>query len=235
MLECLDIDFAEAPICMSIETLTLTLTALTIGVMHTALGPDHYVPLVALAKAKKWPLGKTLAITAGCGVGHIAGSFLLGLVGVLGLATINVEGFESVRGNVAALLLTLAGALYFLWGLYVGWRSGERDLHQATDHGHSHGKMTLAVAVVFLLGPCEALVPILMYPAATAATFVDRMLAITLVVGAFSLATVLTMLVCVAALYLGLQNRGLGWVQRFRHAWAGFAVFCCGVGVLLGA
>jgi len=35
---------------MSIETLTLILTALTIGVMHTALGPDHYVPLVALAK-----------------------------------------------------------------------------------------------------------------------------------------------------------------------------------------
>lgn len=32
----------------------LLLTALTTGVVHTLLGPDHTVPLIALARDRNW-------------------------------------------------------------------------------------------------------------------------------------------------------------------------------------
>ncbi|KAB2960358.1 MAG: hypothetical protein F9K16_11835, partial [Thermoanaerobaculia bacterium] len=50
--------------------------------MHTLLGPDHYVPFVALARSRSWPLSRTLAVTAACGAGHVAGSLALGALGV---------------------------------------------------------------------------------------------------------------------------------------------------------
>ena len=220
---------------MSFETLTLALTAISIGVVHTALGPDHYVPLVALAKARHWTLIRTLLFTAWCGVAHIAGSFLLGLFGLgIGMATMTVEGVESFRGNLAAISLTAVGLAYFVGGLYDG-RKKASEKQALIEHDHHGGRMTIALMIIFLLGPCEALVPILIYPAATAASHFERVLAVGLVVAAFSVATVLTMLCCVAALYLGLPEKSLDGLQRYRHACAGFALLCCGVGVQLGA
>ena len=49
----------------------LLLTGASIGVIHTLLGPDHYLPFVALSKARAWTQGRTAAITAACGVGHV--------------------------------------------------------------------------------------------------------------------------------------------------------------------
>ena len=32
-------------------------TAAALGFLHTILGPDHYVPFVALRRARRWTLG----------------------------------------------------------------------------------------------------------------------------------------------------------------------------------
>ena len=67
--------------------------------------------------------GKTLAITAICAVGHIAGSVVLGLIGVFfGLALKGLIGVESVRGNLAAWLLTAFGLAYLIWGIRLIYR-----------------------------------------------------------------------------------------------------------------
>ena len=64
------------------EAQVLLYTAATIAVLHTALGPDHYLVFTAMGKAQGWSLAKTLRITALCGLGHVASSVLLGLAGI---------------------------------------------------------------------------------------------------------------------------------------------------------
>ena len=73
----------------------LALTAGSIGFIHTLMGPDHYLPFVAIAKARSWRLGRTLLFTVICGLGHVLGSVVLGVVGICaGLAVTQMEAFE---------------------------------------------------------------------------------------------------------------------------------------------
>src|SRR4030042_5605798 len=103
---------------MSHETLLLVATAFSLGFVHTLAGPDHYLPFVAMSRARKWTLPKTLWITFGCGLGHIGSSVILGLAGAgLGLAMAKVEGLESLRGSIAAWGLIAFGFAYFVWGI----------------------------------------------------------------------------------------------------------------------
>ena len=59
------------------EIILLAGTAATLGFIHTILGPDHYLPFIVLAKARKWSTIKTLVITFFCGFGHILSSVIL--------------------------------------------------------------------------------------------------------------------------------------------------------------
>ena len=53
------------------ELTVVTITAASIGLFHTLLGPDHYLPFIVMAQARKWSLVKTTCITALCGAGHV--------------------------------------------------------------------------------------------------------------------------------------------------------------------
>ena len=84
---------------MSQELIVLVGSAALIGSIHTVIGPDHYLPFVAMSKARQWSHRKTLWITAICGAGHVLGSVVLGLVGIAaGITVRSLELFESQRG-----------------------------------------------------------------------------------------------------------------------------------------
>ena len=81
---------------MNNESLLLMITAITIGFIHTILGPDHYLPFLVLSKARKWSISKTLGITFLCGLGHVLSSIVLGIIGItLGIAVFKLEAIES--------------------------------------------------------------------------------------------------------------------------------------------
>ena len=65
------------------EAQILLLTAASIAFLHTILGPDHYLVFTAMGKARSWSLNKTLRITLFCGLGHILGSVVIGVVGII--------------------------------------------------------------------------------------------------------------------------------------------------------
>ena len=67
---------------MKAELNALIITAASIGFFHTILGPDHYLPFIMMSWARKWSALKTFLITFLCGLGHIASSVVLGLIGV---------------------------------------------------------------------------------------------------------------------------------------------------------
>ena len=83
--------------------------------------------------------------------------------------------------------------------------------------------------IIFVLGPCEPLIPVLMYPAAHA-----NWLAVVVVGASFSLATVGTMLAVVLLILRGLDvigTRAHG-MERWSPALAGAAISACAVAIL---
>lgn len=79
---------------------------------------------------------------------------------------------------------------------------------------------------VFVLGPCEPLIPVLMYPAAQ-----SSVLGVALVALVFGGITILTMLGVVLAASRGLARLQLGPLERFSHALAGATILISGVAV----
>lgn len=228
---------------MSNEILILAGTAATIGFVHTVFGPDHYLPFIVLAKARQWSNIKTAVITFLCGLGHILSSVILGFVGIaLGLAVFRLEAVESFRGELAGWFLLAFGFTYFIWGLHRAIRSkphkhlhlhenGESHLHShehLTDHAHPHGSEVRSLTpwilfTIFVFGPCEPLIPLVMYPAAK-----GNMMSVALVASIFGLTTIGTMLAIVLAFSYGLSKLPLRKLEKYSHALAGLVILLCG-------
>jgi len=224
----------------------LLLTAVSIGFFHTLMGPDHYIPFVMMSRAGKWSTPKTLFVTFLCGIGHVLSSIILGVFGlILGIAVFKLERIESFRGDLAAWALIIFGALYFAWGVkraIKGKSHKHLHLHEGNNHQHTHNhfgehthihedseksNMTPWVLfTIFIFGPCEPLIPLLMYPAAKGN--VQQVLA---VCTAFSIVTISTMMIVVIAGVSGLKTVSVGWIDKYTHALSGLAIFFCGIAI----
>jgi ABC-type nickel/cobalt efflux system permease component RcnA len=226
-------------------------TAALIGFLHTLTGPDHFVPFIAMARVGDWSLRRTVIITAACGIGHVLSSIVLGSLGIaLGLALTGLEWLEGARGEMAAWLLLGFGLAYMTWGIVRAVRrrshvhahshaNGTVHVHEHAhqqEHLHVHkqpqrsGNMTPWVLfAIFVFGPCEPLIPILMYPAATLS--LGGVVAVSVV---FGVTTLITMLGLVVGGYLGLRSLSLPWLARYSHAAAGGAIALCGAAIHLG-
>ena len=228
------------------ELIILAIAAASIGFMHTLMGPDHYLPFIVMSKARGWSLSKTAIITFLCGVGHILSSVILGVIGIgLGIVVSRLEVFESHRGGFAAWALIAFGLVYFIWGLRKALRNRphrHRHLHEDQDehvhthrhfanHLHAHTEVTSDITpwilfTVFIFGPCEPLIPILMYPAAKESLF-----GLVLVTSIFGIVTVMTMLGIVLIASLGINFIPMGRLERYSHALAGATICMCGVAI----
>jgi sulfite exporter TauE/SafE len=227
---------------MSEELSILALSAAAIAFFHTLLGPDHYLPFIAMARAQGWSLARTATITALCGAGHILSSVLLGAVGIaLGLAASFFEPLDEIRGSLAAWAFMSFGLVYLAWGLRQARKNAPHShAHPHTDgyvhdHGHAHagehvhvheeGATRLTpwvVFVIFALGPCEPMIPVIMYPAVKG-NYLD-LIAVTAVFGAV---TMTSMLAVVLGASLGLKSIPLRSWDRYSHALAGATLFLC--------
>lgn len=232
---------------MDSQILVLASAAASIGVIHTALGPDHYIPFIALAKSEKWSKLKTITITSLSGLGHVLSSILIGVFGYLiGVSLFSLEEIESIRGNVAGWALIALGLLYTIWGIQRSYKKhshthvhvhsdgtvhDHKHNHLSTPHTHKHKteKSSLTpwvIFLIFLFGPCEPLIPLLIYPAAEQNTF-----AVVLISVVFSIATIATMLVIVFLGLYGLSYIPMAKIQKHIHTLAGISILMCGVAI----
>src|SRR5512133_851038 len=136
--------------------------AASVGFVHTLFGPDHYVPFIVMAKARKWTWLRTTLITVGCGIGHVGSSILIGLIGIaLGLGVEKIQGFESARGNWAGWAMFIFGLGYFAWGIWKGLKNKpHRHIHvheggqvHIHSHNHSNGQTLLQQPLVGVIHP----------------------------------------------------------------------------------
>ncbi len=232
---------------MTAELNALVITAAAIGFFHTLLGPDHYLPFIMMSWARKWSVTKTSLITVLCGLAHIASSVVLGFVGVaMGVTLKKLNFIESFRGNIAAWLLIAFGLAYLVWGLRRAWRNKPHEhshdhadelshthlhahhRHHAHVHDSKRGKSIApwALFIIFVFGPCEPLIPILMYPAAKNSIF-----GLVVVTCVFSAVTIGTMLTAVLLSLAGVNFVPLRRLQRFSHVIAGAAILLCGLAI----
>ncbi len=230
---------------MTKELMILYITAASIGFFHTVFGPDHYLPFVVMGKARNWSLRKTAFITFLCGLGHIMSSVVLGFIGVaLGIAIMKLEAFEAFRGNLAAWALIGFGFAYFLWGVRQAIRNkphkhlhphkdadGHTHIHaHSGEHAHVHeAKSNITpwiLFTIFVLGPCEPLIPILMYPAAKSS--LTGLFMVTLIFGTVTIGTMMT-IVLVSS--FGIKLFPLGKLERYTHALAGATICLSGLAI----
>jgi nickel/cobalt exporter len=208
--------------------LILAMTALSIGIFHTLTGPDHYVPFVAMSKTRSWSIRKTINIVIICGLGHVLSSVLIGFIGIVaGILLSHIEFVEGIRGNIAAWLLMLFGLSYVAWAVYrLLIRKGHHH-HRELEKNDKRTMTFWILFTIFIFGPCEPLIPILMYPAAQ-----NNYLEVMGIAGIFTLATVGTMIISVLLVLRGLSLVKMHILEKYQHILAGSAITLCGAGIL---
>jgi sulfite exporter TauE/SafE len=226
------------------ELTILIITAIGIACLHTALGPDHYLPFIALSKTRGWSFGKTLLWVIVCGCGHVWSSVLLGLGGAaLGWSLSKLSWMENIRGGIAGWALLIFGLLYGIWGLIRAYQNKPHKHFDTYEDGsiyvfeHKHGqtvslserhKVTPWVMfIIFLLGPCEPMIPLLFVPAAK-----NSFYGMAVLIAVYTFFTLLTMIVMVVSGYYGLAFLKTEKLERFMHALGGLTLFICGAGMV---
>jgi hypothetical protein len=204
---------------------TLAIAAVSVGSLHTA-APDHWVPFVALSRARQWTAGRTAAVTLLCGFGHVTVSALFGLIGLF-FGIRMIESIGTRMGSVAPLLLIAFGVVYCLWGL--------RRVLAPRLHGHSHPRYdhvhdpsrasAWTLFLLFSADPCVAVIPLLF---AAAPLGLAPTLGIVLLYEAETLAT---MLLFVLPARAGARGFHAPWLDHYGDAAAGGLIAAVGVAV----
>jgi nickel/cobalt exporter len=202
----------------------LMAASISVAVVHT-FAPDHWLPFVMFGKSLRWSRLRVGLVALGAGILHVGSSVVIGIAGLaLGIAVERLSGVEASRGSIAAWLLIGFGVAYALWGL------------RALRHGHSHShhvhldpsrQLTVwALIVVFVLGPCEPLIPLMFAASAFGSG------AVVAVSVAFSISTISVMIILSVAAFSGLS---VVWSQRldkYTHSIAGAVVALTGVAII---
>ncbi len=229
---------------MSPELQTLILTAISIAFVHTLTGPDHYLPFIALSKARGWSLLRTCGWTTLCGLGHVLSSVALGLGGAaIGWSLSKVSWLEEVRGGWAGWLMFAFGVLYTAWGAYRMYNNRPHKHFDLENDGtiyvyeHRHNQAVApterfrvtpwVMFIIFLLGPCEPMIPLLYFPAAQ--QHWGNMILLILV---YSLCTLVTMLVLVLTGYYGISFSASRSAEKYMHLLGGLTILICGAGMV---
>jgi sulfite exporter TauE/SafE len=229
---------------MPTDMQALIITAISIACLHTVTGPDHYLPFIALSKARGWSLGKTIGWTVTCGMGHVLSSVLLGLGGAaIGWSLSKVSWMENIRGGIAGWVMLSFGIGYTIWGFYRLYKHKPHKHFDLENDGslyvfehHHHGaiaqqerhKVTPWVMfIIFVLGPCEPMIPLLYYPAAQ-----NSLSGMLLLVIVYTMVTLITMLSLVLLGYFGIAFAATQKIERYVHVLGGATILVCGAGML---
>lgn len=128
---------------------TVIFGTLLLAFVH-ALIPNHWLPLVAVARAEKWSRREVNTITLLAALAHVLGTVALGLVlGFIGKEL--QEQYGQVIYVIGAVLLIVFGLIYFTVNLPHHHHSGQEDVHAFK---RSKRRWILIFIVMMFLSPC---------------------------------------------------------------------------------
>lgn len=215
--------------------LSIIFAAAFLAVAHSLANPNHYLPFVALGRARGWSLLKTVAVAVFSGTGHLVAFVAAAAVGlVLGKGLEVFKEFAHWGADFGKWLFVAFGAAYTLFG--VAYALKKRKAPQCNDgsceafcgrcgkeKAAKKGNWSYAWLMFFLfaLGPCDAIIPIVIYSAAEGGW---QVLAILTAVYYFF--TIASMALATALLYKGIALIGFKGVffSRWAHAISGIVI-----------
>jgi hypothetical protein len=115
-----------------------------------ALIPNHWLPLVAVARAENWKPKEVTMITFFAALAHVTGTIVLGVIlGIIG------KELEAKYGNTiyvaSAVLLIVFGLIYFTVNLPHHHHSGQKDINA---YKRSKRKWIAIFIIMMFLSPC---------------------------------------------------------------------------------
>lgn len=128
----------------SIITATILL-----GLVH-ALIPNHWLPLVAVAKAEKWERPELLSVAFVIALAHVAGTVALGIIlGIIG--TRLADQYSQFVSLIAPVLLIVFGLIYFSVNLPHHHHGTSEDVQL---YKKSKTRWVLIFVGIMFLSPC---------------------------------------------------------------------------------
>jgi nickel/cobalt transporter (NicO) family protein len=120
-----------------------------LALLH-ALIPNHWLPLVAVARAEGWKVKDVTTVTLISATAHVLGTVALGLVlGVIGKELADQYGHAINVG--ASILLIIFGLIYYTVNLPHHHHSSQKDVAQ---YKRSKRKWILIFIFMMFLSPC---------------------------------------------------------------------------------
>lgn len=120
-----------------------------LAIIH-ALIPNHWLPLVAVARAEKWKAKDVTKITLVAALAHVMGTVALGLVlGYIGKEL--EENYGEIIHVTSSILLIVFGLIYFSVNLPHHHHSGQQDV---AAYKRSKNRWIMIFIVMMFLSPC---------------------------------------------------------------------------------
>lgn len=127
---------------------SIIVATIILGIVH-ALIPNHWLPLVAIAKTERWSRNEVISITFISAFAHVLGTVILGItLGLVGLEL--AHKYDDYLHVIAPVLLILFGLIYFTINL--------------PNHHHSNGdnikikksksRWIILFVMMMFLSPC---------------------------------------------------------------------------------
>ena len=122
----------------SSQALLLVAAVAAVGVLHT-LVPDHWLPIVLIARQRGWSQFETIRAAVIAGAGHTLSTLAIGAI--VWIAGVEIGGRFGHAVDAIASLALVAFGLWIAVGSLREMRAagGGHHHHGAHDHGHHHG------------------------------------------------------------------------------------------------
>jgi nickel/cobalt exporter len=134
--------------------LTLSMFSVIAGTillaMVHALIPNHWLPLVAVARSENWKSREVTSVTLLAALAHVTGTVALGIVlGIIGKEL--EEDYGRIVHAVSSVLLIVFGLIYFTVNLPHHHHSAQKDV---VAYKRSKRRWIAIFIVMMLLSPC---------------------------------------------------------------------------------
>lgn len=123
---------------------------LILSLVH-ALIPNHWLPLIAVARAQRWSEREVFITSLIASTAHVTGTVILGIL--LGYVGVKLsEAFEESIHLLAPLLLIILGIVYFSINLP---HTHEHEVDAVNDNNRkTRNKWILTFVLIMFLSPC---------------------------------------------------------------------------------
>jgi hypothetical protein len=129
--------------------LSVVFGTIILAIVH-ALIPNHWLPLVAVAKAEQWKPKEFNLIALIAALAHVTGTVLLGIIlGLIGKEL--VEDYGSSIYVASSVLLIVFGLVYYTVNLPHHHHSTQKDV---ANYKRSKRKWVMIFIMMMLLSPC---------------------------------------------------------------------------------